>query len=136
MPRIKVTLQLVVIAYNIHSFMDFDGRIDQLLSEFEGCDWDVVKLSKTWRGGEKETFTTRYGHEGFGSGGTCRANGIEILLHKRWANQRSRFTSVSNRVASLEMKTGVDTIQVISVYFPHSSYEDVEADAVYATVDK
>ena len=70
--------------YNVHSFVQFEERLELIMSLLGRRRWDAVIFTETWRSEIREIFVTEYGHRWFGSGGTHGAKGVAVLLHKRW----------------------------------------------------
>eukprot|EP00973_Karenia_brevis_P049144 6815856-Karenia_brevis.AAC.1 len=64
--------------------MDFDNRLELLLAELRGVDWDILVLTETWRKDKQEIFETKHGHTWCGSGGTRGQNGVGFLVNGRW----------------------------------------------------
>ena len=48
----------VIIAYNIHSLMNFEERIAWLLKEIGDRKWDLIVFSETWRSERVEVWRT------------------------------------------------------------------------------
>ena len=61
------------------------ARLDALVHELAGIEWDVVVLSETWRPDQHEDLRLDCGHRFFGSGGCDRSCGVGFLVHKRHA---------------------------------------------------
>ena len=125
--------ELVVITYNINSFMDFECRYEAFINELSSFHWDIIVFVETWRPEAHEIFSTPHGHTWFGSGGGDRSNGIGFLLHARWPY--SAFNPVSQRVAYLDLNIHNAKYRIFGVYMPHTGREDIEVESVYAMLD-
>ena len=123
----------MIITYNIHSLMDFDDRLAFVIEELGSQDWDLIIFTETWRGESREVSRTDGGHTWFGSGGTCRASGVGMLLNRRWDFES--FSAVSDRVCSLDIQVSNYTLRAIGVYMPHCGYNDIHVESVYASVE-
>ena len=95
--------KFVVISYSIHSLMHFDERVERLLSEIDGHDWDLFVLQETWRADACETLITSHGHLWYGSGGMRGQRGVGFLLHKKWKDNVCIFKPISERLGFLDI---------------------------------
>ena len=89
----------MIIHYNVHSLINFEDRMEQIMLELKDQQWDVLVFSETWREEAGEAWTTTRGHAWFGSGGIRGQTGVGCLLNGRWWH--TAFKPISNRVAFL-----------------------------------
>ena len=113
--------------------MHFEERMEMVLQELGPRSWDLLVFTETWREEDYEIFVTDAGHTWCGAGGSLRANGVGMLLHKRWSY--TNFLRSSDRVCALDIKISSKRLRAIGVYFPHSGYKDEDVEAVYAQVE-
>ena len=126
--------KFTVLAYNIHSLINFDERMERLLFEIGDLHWDVLAISETWRKERLETWETTHGHIWFGSGGVEERAGVGFLLHNRWRD--FEFAPISCRLATLDLKlTKTFQVRMFSVYMPHGGLPDDEVDTMYSMMD-
>ena len=126
--------EFVVINYNVHSFLQFDERLERLLSELGTRRWDLLVLIETWRKERCEEWCTSHGHRWFGSGGFRGHSGVGFLLHNRW--RHARFKPCSDRAATLDLVLPLQKkICFIAVFFPHGGLPEDQVEALFATVE-
>ena len=121
---------LSIFTYNIHSLIDFDNRMQCIVTEFENIHWDLLIFTETWREEKSEAWQTQDGHSWFGSGGSKRSKGVGFLLHSRWSHKS--FNPVSERLATLDIQFAKHhDFRFIAVYMPHGGHDDLDVEAVY-----
>ena len=69
----------------------------------------------------------------YGSSERRRSCGVGFLVREGFA--KVKFTPMSSRIASLESGDGTDRVNIFGVYFPDSSYPDVEVEVVFEQLD-
>ena len=119
-----------ILAKNCRGLTSSD-RLDELLIELEGQGWDIAFLNETWRTEQEELWRTEQDHIFGASGHESGRRGVGILLHKRWREHLIAFKPVSERICYLDVKIAGVRYRFVSVYFPDSTYSDMEVQKVY-----
>ena len=112
----QIAQTIALMTYNIHSFMQFTVRLEQLKEDMGSHHWDIITFTETWREETNEVFTTENGHIWLGSGGTKGRNGVGILLHKRW--KHIQFQAINDRIAAVVVDFAGALFQILVVYMP------------------
>ena len=73
---------VTTISYNVHSAMS-EPRLEAVLEDLTGLQWDIVILVETWREARTERVCLEAGHCWYGSGGCKGRCGVGSLVHKR-----------------------------------------------------
>ena len=111
-----------------------DERLECILEELVGIEWDILVLVETWREQRSEYFSFPSGHRWYGSGGTKRRCGVGFLVNNR-CTASCAFSSVNERLASLTVKSSTMRFKLFGVYFPDSSHPDLVVDVMYEQLD-
>ena len=123
---------MTIISGNTHSAMS-EARLESLLEELADIHWDVFILTETWREESHEQIRLHPKHMFYGSSERRRSCGVGFLVREGFA--KVKFTPMSSRIASLESGDGTDRVNIFGVYFPDSSYPDVEVEVVFEQLD-
>ena len=99
----------------------------------EGCDFDILLVSETWRDKREEIIVTAAGHKVFLSGGSCCRIGVGICVSRRLLDHISgpTFFKISGRICCLHFTNGHYNLQAFSCYMPTSWEPDDAAEHVY-----
>ena len=73
----------IVLLKNVRS-LNSSERFEELTQEMEGCRWDALLISETWRCNKAEMWETQQGHIFMGSGRFANKHGVGILVNKKW----------------------------------------------------
>ena len=103
----------------------------ELFEEIELFSWEVLCLNETWRGTQKELWTSQQGHLFGGSGGTPGRSGTAIILHRNLQAALQSFNAVSDRLAVMDFLTIGKRFRVIAAYMPHSQHTDGSVEQIY-----
>ena len=104
-----------------------DEKMEELLAELEGVEWDAVTINETWRTSKEEIECLKSKHVWYGSGGSAGKHGVGLLLHKKWAGQVERFDAISPRLAVLVVRATLGK--------RWQSYQRISLMAVIATME-
>jgi hypothetical protein len=108
-----------------------DDRVDELMEELEGVEWDVIMVNETMRSQKREFWMTHGGHTILASGFDLPTRGVAILVHKKWSKYIKQFTPINERCAFVDIRNKKVKIRFVSAYFPHSGYSDAEVQELY-----
>ena len=108
-----------------------DDRVEELMEELEGLEWNVIMVNETMRSQKREFWTTRGGHIFLASGYDLPTRGVAIVLHKKWSKYIKQFTPINERCAFVDIRSKKMKIRFVSAYFPHSWYSDTEVQELY-----
>ena len=122
-----------VITYNAHSLLA-PARMEMLMEELAGIQWDVVALTETWREHQRENVQVRGNHMFYGSGGRRGQRGVGFLVHERLG--KHKFTAVYERIAVLELAGRMGKFWIICVYMPDATYPDETVSLVYQMLEE
>lgn len=115
--------------------MTTDDAIDELLTELDNINRDVIAINETWRTTKHELWTTQQGHHLFaGSGNDTNTRGVGFLIHSRWKNKLQRFAPVNERLAYIDIDIYKWKLRIITACFPHSGYCDAHVQRMYDTL--
>ena len=132
------TTTLNVCTYNTRTLRT-DDDLNRLMEDLEHIKWDVVGISETKREGEG-LIELPSGHQIYEVGKTEEnktRKGIAILVNKRLKDYIEEFKTHTDRIVSCKIKLkGEQTLQIIQVYAPTSSYEDEEVEMFYEEIEK
>ena len=81
-----------------------------------------------------EIIKTNQNHNGFGSGGTRRQNGVGFLLHRE--HSYDKFVCISDRIAFLDVKLGNISFRIVAVHMPHTGYDDQNVEVVHTQLEE
>lgn len=121
----------IITTYNAHSVMA-DGRFEAILQELVGIEWDTVTVVETWREAQREQI--QLGHIWYGSGGCRGMAGVGFIVNERV--QGRYFTSISERLVTIDINYANDKIKILGLYMPDASYSDNDVNLVYAQLDE
>ena len=127
--------RVAILTYNVCS-LQAEGRLDRLLHELDGKEWDVVVLTETKRELSREEVGTLGNHTFLGAGGCKGRRGVGFLVNERLKHKKRVFTCLSDRVATLELSFLSKKLCICGVYMPDSSYPDAEVEHVYNMLDE
>ena len=128
---------LSICTYNTRTINDLnEENKDLMIRELEYSNWDIIGLSET-KIKATENFRHTTGHWFYTSGnGTRRSNGVGFLVNKTIADTVEHFNPISDRLATITIKSKLNRIVIIQVYFPTSSYDDSDVDNLYEEIEK
>ena len=113
--------------------MNSSDSIDELLSELQKVEWDVILISETWRQG-KEIWKTQQGHMMIESGKLNNKHRVAIRLNRRWKNKINWVQCACERVVAMSISANNQPIILTSVYMPHSGYPDHQVEKTHKTI--
>ena len=125
--------KLYVFTKNARS-LKADDRIEELIRELAGVQWDVVLICETWRVEQSELWETRQGHLFVGAGWGENSRGVAILFRNSWKHSIKNVIYVNERVLAVDADLLGERFRFIAVYMPHGGYSDAKAQEVYATL--
>ena len=70
---------------SIHS----SERIEEMVCELEGCRWDAMLMSETWKPEKSEIWETHHKHIFVGAGKYDNKHGVGIMLNRKWRQKLS-----------------------------------------------
>ena len=124
--------KLNIYTYNVRSLAE-DHKLDSLIIELENVNWDIVGISEVHRKGEKlvqlQESNHLFYHKGKENG---KFGGVGFLINQKLAGNILKFSSVSDRIAWIEIKLSKRySLKVIQVYAPTSQCPDEEIESFY-----
>ena len=70
-----------------HRSLSSSERIDEMFSEVQGCMWDAILVSETWRPKPEEVWKSDQGHIVMGAGKYENKHGAAIIVNKKWKHR-------------------------------------------------
>ena len=131
----NIVSNFVILTKNVQSIQK-DDRLRELFVEMETTEWDILLVTETWREKSRETWTSADGHLFCGSGGIKGSQGVAITLHQRWRTFFKCFHAINARICAMDVRIRDRNFRFIAVYMPHSGYEDIDVEGVYAEMDQ
>ena len=125
----------IVLQKNTRS-MNSSVRIDEMFSELQGCRWDAILVSETWRPGEEEIWESRQGHIIMCAGKFENKHGVAIIVNKKWKHRINWTKYISERAIATSITVNKQHITLMSVYMPHSGYADHHVEKAYNMIEK
>ena len=125
--------RLRILTKNVFSLQN-DERLEELMTELREIDWDIVVITETWRDAKEENVVLADGHRFLGSGGTVSERGVAVIVHSRWSNGVQGCQAVSERLMAVEVDIWTHKFTLIATYMPHSGYDAVAVEEVYAAM--
>ena len=99
LPISKTALNIAT--YNVRTLSE-ELHLNNLEAEIENINWDIVGISEMRRPGEKIQ-ALQSGHLLYNSGKT-KQNGVGFLIHKNLQSNIEKFTTTSDRIASVTLR--------------------------------
>ena len=99
-------------------------RIEEMVCELEGCRWDAILMSETWRSDKSENWETHDKHIFMGAGKYDNKHGVGIMLNKKWRHRIIDTVYINERATTATTVVNHQRIKLMSVYFLHSGYAD------------
>ncbi|XP_046856000.1 craniofacial development protein 2-like [Xenia sp. Carnegie-2017] len=121
--------KIYISTYNVRTLKD-DEKLLELMQELNETKmkWHIIGLAETRRKGELTQIEG--GHLLYTKGGDVSMKGVGFLIH-----QSTDFEGRSDRAASITVKINSRySLQVIQIYAPTSSHDDVEVEELYEEV--
>ena len=112
-----------MIQKNVRSLKTSD-RTDEILMEVDGCKWDALLLSETWRPSKAEMWESTQGHIYMSAGRFENNHGVGILLRKTRRKKIQWTEYISERAIATLIEVNRQKVMLMSVYFPHTGYAD------------
>ena len=134
-PWATSTLQnLNICTYNVRTLLG-EEKLEEMLNQLEGFNWDVMGLSETRIRGEQYK-VLKSGHILFTKGHENKStHGVGFLIHKSLAGNVINTNGISERIIQISLKVSKRYILVLTqVYAPTTSYTDEEVDYFYEQV--
>ena len=111
-------------------------RVEDLIRELEGCKWDALLISASWRPEKAEIWETRQGHLYMEAGKFESKHGVGILLNKKMRRRVNWTDFISERAIAASITVNKQLVLLMSVYFPHSGYADHHVEKAYRAIEK
>ena len=115
-------ITFIVLQKNMRS-MNSSERIEEMISDLEGCKWDAVLLNETWRPPKSEIWETHHKRKNIGAGKYDNKHGVGILLNKKWRQRIMDTKYISERAITTMIMVNHQRIKMMSLYFSHSVYD-------------
>ena len=128
-------MTFIILQKNMRS-MHLSEKIEELVTELEGCRWDAILLNETWRHEPAELWETQHKHIFTGAGKYENRHGVGIMLNKRWRKRIIDTEYINERAIKTTILVNRQHIALMSVYFPHSKYADHHIEKMYKTIEK
>ena len=125
----------IVIQKNTRS-MNSSVWIDEMFSELQGCRWDAILASETWRPKEEEIWESEQGHNIMCAGKFENKHGVAIEVNKKWKRKINWTNYISKRAIATSVTVNTQRITLTSVYMPHSGYADHHVEKAYNMIEK
>ena len=125
----------IVLQKNTRS-MNSSVRIDEMFSGLQGCRWDAILVSETWRPEEEEIWESKQGHVIKCAGKFENKHGVAIVVNKKWKHKMNRTNYMSERAIAPSITVNTQRVTLMSVYMPHSGYADYHVEKTYNTIEK
>ena len=116
--------------------MKSNVRIDEMFSELQGCRWDAVLVSETWRPEKEEIWETNRGHIIIFTEKFENQHGVAIVVNKKWKHKINWKGYISERAIATSITVNTQRITLMSVYMPHSGYADHHVEKAYNMIEK
>lgn len=117
---------------NVRTLKNAENLVE-LEEAFLKSNIDILGLSEIKRRGEI-MMTTQKGNLLYYKGNNLGQRGIGFIIKKEYAKEVTEIKGISDRVATLELKTKKTKVTCIQVYAPTSSAEEKEIDEFYNNV--
>ena len=111
-------------------------RIEEMVFEFEGCRWDAIFLSETWRREKSEIWEIHHKPIFMGAGKYNNKHGVGIMLNKKWRQRIIDTEYINERTITATIVVNRQRIKLMSVYFSHLGYADHQIEKMYKTIEK
>ena len=111
-------------------------RIDEMFSEVQGCKWDAMLVSETWRSCTEEIWEWTQGHIVMGARKYDNKHGAAIIVNKKWKHRINRTNSISERVIAKSITVNKQPITLLSGYMPHSGSADHHVEKAYNMIQR
>ena len=76
-------------------------RSSSLFSEVQGCKWNAILVSETWRPKPEEVWESDQGHIVMGVGKYENKHGVAIIVNKEWKHRIGQGASASASLQNL-----------------------------------
>lgn len=120
-----------VATWNVRSLLQA-GKLANVIQEMDQLKINIIALSETKWPGTKKIISSE--HHIFCSGGeenTKQTCGVVFIVHKKLANKVTNFTSVSERIALLQLAGNKVNVNILQVYAPTADKQDHEIESFY-----
>ena len=107
-----------------------------MFCELQGCRWDVILVSETWRSDEEEIWESKQGHTIMCAGKFENKHGVAIIVNKKWKHKINWTKYISERAIATSITVNKQHITLMSVYMPHSGYADHLVEKAYNMIEK
>ena len=104
-----------------------------MFNEVQGCKWDAILVSETWRPKPEEVWGSDQGHIVMGAGKYVYKHGAAIIV-KKWKHRINWTKCISERIIATSITVNKQPITLLSVYMPHNGYADHHVENMYNTI--
>ena len=128
LPNLKTELNIAT--YNVRTLSE-EIHLINLEAEIKNIKWDIIGISEMRKPGEKIQ-VLKSGHLLYNSSKENKQNGVGFLIHKNLQSNIEKFTTTSDRVASVTLRISkIYRLLIIQVYAPTSRSSQEELDNFY-----
>ena len=131
------TCNINIATYNTRT-LNNPADLDRLLEEVENLKWEVIGLCETKKSGEGLTELPD-GTWLYESGKTeemPQAKGMAFLVNRKFTDYIEKFETHTDRIISCKIKLEKESIHLVQVYAPTTSYEEEEIEKFYEDLEK